>query len=143
MRYVRALKLTEEQVSLLEAEVRDRYPLEACGILFGAVNGKVAVVRKVSVTHNVLESPIMFKIDPGEFLDSLFRAEMDGLSLLGFFHSHPSDPSPSPRDLFYMKLWPDNIWLIISALDYRMAAYQIINGALRKVNVIKESNCVS
>ena len=103
--------------------------------MFGHMDREEAVIEKITMTHNVLESPITFQVDPEEFLRALVEAEKDGLQLVGFFHPHPADASPSDTDLAYMRLWPDSIWLVISSISYDMSAYQITNGSPPKVRI--------
>jgi len=127
--------LTREQMRLLIEETKKRYPIEACGVLFGKVENGEAVVVKIMTFHNVLESPTDFQIDPEEFLRALSEAEKEGTELLGFFHSHPARPHPSSNDLRHMKLWPGNIWVIISSTDYGIAAYRIVDDDLQGIEI--------
>lgn len=127
------IRLTKEQILLIIEDARKKYPLENCGILFGDINSTEAVVRKIVVTHNILESSTNFQIDPEEFLKALLGAEKESMQLIGFFHSHPAKPQPSKIDLQYMKFWPESIGLIISSIDYNIAAYQTINNKFRRI----------
>ncbi|MCD6470549.1 M67 family metallopeptidase [Candidatus Bathyarchaeota archaeon] len=129
------IELNKDQVNLLIRESRKEYPKEACGVLFGSVCKEKAYVKKIALLKNLLDSENRFQMDPTEFLRALLNAEKKGLQHIGFFHSHPLNTKPSAIDLEYMKLWPEIIWLIISPLNCRMAAYQIIDGHLREVSV--------
>ncbi|KYH39620.1 MAG: hypothetical protein AYL32_015470 [Candidatus Bathyarchaeota archaeon B26-2] len=129
------LRITREQNRLLLKETRKRWPEEACGLLFGDVSGKEAVVKKVVMVRNVLESPTNFQVDPEEFLKELSKAEKEGMQFIGFFHSHPAAPQPSPTDVRYMRLWPGDIWLVISSVDYSMKAYRIVDDELAGLHV--------
>lgn len=133
------LKLTKEQIHFIIEEVKKNYPIEVCGALFGELNENEAHVNKIVILKNILKSKIRFKISPEEFLKAFFRAEAENLQHLGFFHSHPSSPHPSVMDLEGMKMWPETIWLIISALNYELAAYRIINGELQNISIIEDS----
>ena len=128
------VKLTEEQIGLLVEETRKKYPIEACGILFGDISNE-AVVRKIVAVHNLLESSTNFQISPEEFLKASFEAEEEGMQLIGFFHSHPAASHPSMADIRYMALWPENLWLIISSIDYDIAAYQTVNSTIQRIDV--------
>ena len=129
------LQITKKQFYSLLEESRRKYPIEACGLIFGEANKEKAIVRKVVYVHNMLESSTKFQVDPEEFVTHLAEAEKEDLQLIGFFHSHPTAPHPSMTDIRYMKLWPENIWLIISTIDYSMGAYQIFNNVLMKVDI--------
>jgi len=129
------LWLTKRQVSLLIEDSKRNYPIESCGLLFGLITEKGAVVKEIIPAQNILKSPTEFKISPEEFIKHLFEAEEKGLELIGFYHSHPAAPKPSVIDVEYMKLWPNSIWLIISTVDYSIRAYQALNGKFEKIDV--------
>jgi len=129
------VKLTREQIGLLVEETRKKYPIEACGILFGDISSEEVVVRKIVAVHNLLESSTNFQISPEEFLKASFEAEEEGMQLIGFFHSHPAASHPSMADIRYMALWPENLWLIISSIDYDIAAYQTVNSTIQRIDV--------
>ena len=129
------IRFTQDQMSFLVEETKEKYPVEACGLLFGDMAKEEAVVRGLTAAYNTLESSTDFQIDPEEFLEALSKAEKENMGHLGFFHSHPAFPKPSATDIRYMRLWPESIWLIISSVDYEMAAYQILNGSCQGVNL--------
>ena len=129
------VRLSEEQASFLIVITKERYPEEACGLLFGDLKREEAVVRKITALHNTLRSPTNFQIDPEEFLRALVEAEKEDMQHIGFFHSHPASPKPSTTDVRYMGLWPESIWLIVSSISHRMAAYQTIGGSLQKLDL--------
>lgn len=129
------VKMSLDQVNLLIEEARRKFPIEICGALFGIVDGKEVLVKKISFLRNVLASRELFEIDPEEFLAELIESERKGLQHIGFFHSHPSVAEPSEIDLKFMRLWPGSIWLIISSLNRNISAYRIINGKLRPVYI--------
>jgi len=129
------LRLTEEQMRLISKETEKRKPIEACGLLFGHANDREAVVRKIVIARNTSDSSFYFQVDPEEFIKALFDAEEGGVQLIGFFHSHPADPRPSITDVGYMRLWPGNIWLIISYIDYSVQAYQIVDAEIQRITL--------
>jgi len=122
------LQLTTQQLTLLEAEARKEHPVEACALLFGKLTSKEAVVERVVVTPNVLESTLRFEIDSKAFYDAFRKADEDGLEFIGFFHSHPAPVNPSSVDLHFMRLWGDAVWLIFSSTDNKFAAFKMRNG---------------
>ena len=129
------IRLNKEQKSLLIEETRKEYPDEACGILFGDLGSEGPIVRKIVPVRNVLESTTNFRIDAEEFLRSLSEAEGEGMELVGFYHSHPAALEPSVTDTKYMKLWPENIWLIISSINQDIAAFRIVDGRPRRMEI--------
>ncbi|UCD39990.1 MAG: M67 family metallopeptidase, partial [Candidatus Bathyarchaeota archaeon] len=111
------------------------HPIEACALLFGKLTQKGAVVKRVVVTSNKLQSTVRFEIDPETFVKAFTEAEKEGLDFIGLFHSHPAPATPSLIDLKYMKLWGDALWLILSSTKDSLAAYQIKNGKVRQITM--------
>lgn len=71
-------------------------PLEACGLLAG----KQDRVEKVIFVRNQAQSPVRFVMEPSEQLQAFDWIDVNGLELLGIFHSHPSGPeTASPTDI--------------------------------------------
>lgn len=129
------IKIKKDHVALLMEETKRRYPVEACGLLFGKTNNKEIIIREITLEDNVYESTTRFKIDPEVFYKELLRAENRGLHLVGFFHSHKGVPYPSPTDIKYMSLWPRKIWIIVSSTDYNLHAYQAPNHKFRRIHL--------
>jgi len=125
------LRMTNQQLTMLERETRKKHPVEACALLFGKLSEKDVAVERVTVTTNVLESTVRFEIDSKQFYDVFTKANKDGLDFVGFFHSHPAPAEPSSVDLQFMRLWGDAVWLIFSSFEHRFAAFQMRNGEVR------------
>ena len=90
--------------NLLEAirsHGREAYPEECCGALLGRrQDGAVSVVR-VERLPNAREGDRRrrYVIAPGDYVRVEESADRDGLSLVGFYHSHPDHPAvPSEYD---------------------------------------------
>lgn len=129
------LQLTSEHVRLLRKETRDKYPVEACALLFGKIAEEKAVVTKIVIAPNILQSTIRFEIDPQLFFGSFEKAEREGLQFIGLFHSHPAPPNPSAIDIRFMRLWGDAVWLILSSTDNSLAAFSMVKGKVRRIRV--------
>lgn len=129
------LRLKEHQVSQLREEASRIRPVEACALLFGELTRQGAVVKKVVVAPNELQSDVRFEIRPEIAIKAFKNAEMQGLDFVGFFHSHPAPATPSTIDLKYMRLWGEAIWLIMSLNDSSLAAYQMEDSELKQVTV--------
>ena len=127
------LRLSLQQVDLLKKETERVLPIEACAMLFGKLTPKEAVVKKVMVTKNRLQSTLRFEIDPQTFAYAVAEADREGLDFIGLFHSHPAPAAPSSTDLKYMKLWGEAVWLILSSTNGKLAAYQMKNDRLREI----------
>jgi proteasome lid subunit RPN8/RPN11 len=94
---------------------RRDYPLEACGLLAGSVEGDGrTVVERAFPLPNKAKSRVRFDIDPRDQLKAVLEARSLGLAPLGNYHSHPETPArPSGEDL---KLFvdPRAAYLILS-----------------------------
>ena len=90
------------------ADVAERAPEEACGLLAGIGN----VVHTVSPVTNILHSPILYRMSPEEQLAVFNQIDQHDLDLIGIYHSHPNGPQGlSQRDLIEA-YYPDAIQLV-------------------------------
>jgi proteasome lid subunit RPN8/RPN11 len=80
---------------------REAYPEECCGALLGQrQDGAVSVVR-IERLANAREGDRRrrYVIAPDDYVRVEESADRDGLSLVGFYHSHPDHPAvPSEYD---------------------------------------------
>lgn len=102
--------LTEKQVDEIIAHAHQDKPYEACGMLAGKTNQVLQVIPM----QNIASDPKhRFEIDPIDLSRHLPQIESEGLSLLGFYHSHPNgDPIPSATDI-KESTYPNTIQLIV------------------------------
>jgi proteasome lid subunit RPN8/RPN11 len=112
------LHITPEHDEAIRAHAARDYPHECCGFLVGTSQGDTVAVSHVSPASNTRDdSPRnRFEIDPGELVrvDRAGRAE--GLSVLGFYHSHPDAPAmPSNYDREHA--WPGYCYIIVSVVS--------------------------
>lgn len=100
----------------IEAHGRETYPHECCGALLGEGDRVVATFPLPNVTT---EGPRRrFRISDQDYLTSERQASARGLSLLGFYHSHPDHPAvPSQYDLDHA--WPTFVYPIVSVVNGR------------------------
>jgi len=129
------LRLNSQQLQFLRVEARKMHPIEACAILFGKMTQREAIVKRVVTVPNVLKSTTRFEIDPKAFFDAFMQADKEGLEFIGLFHSHPAPAYPSGVDLEFMRLWGDALWLILSSIYEKFAAFQMIDGKVHEVAV--------
>jgi len=132
------LRLSSEQLRLLNEAAQKSYPVEACALLFGKLGKKEAIVKRIVITTNVLQSSVRFEIDSKVFYDAFTKAAENGLGFIGFFHSHPAPANPSSVDLQFMRLWSDAVWLIFSSADNKFAAFKIRNSKLHALTLKTE-----
>ena len=71
-------------------------PEEACGFLSGAGQ----LVSAFHPIENELHSPIAYRMNPSQQIQTMIRIEEQNLEVLAIIHSHPSGPAqPSTVDL--------------------------------------------
>lgn len=104
------LYLASEHVATILKHVYHEFPREACGIIAGR-NGQVQQVIPVA---NVADQPEKYyRLDDRALAACLMRFEQEGVTLLGFYHSHPQgDPVPSQTDI-HQASYHDVAYLII------------------------------
>lgn len=82
------------------AHARETYPHECCGVLVGgSFKGKVVMESHRAKNLNLERANDRYLIDPKElnFIDKISRVQ--GMDILGFYHSHPDHPDrPSDTD---------------------------------------------
>jgi [CysO sulfur-carrier protein]-S-L-cysteine hydrolase len=99
------LTLSAAQRDAVVATCVRALPNEGCGLLLGGDDG---VVIEVVPSPNVADSAKIYEIDPKVLLHTFRRADDEGLSVIGVFHSHTrSEAYPSPTDVSQA---PDPTW---------------------------------
>jgi proteasome lid subunit RPN8/RPN11 len=111
-------------------------PMEGCGLILGASDGRVAV--GVVPTRNAAASSRLYSVDSRDFLRADRAAEADGLQVIGVFHSHThTDPYPSPTDVSQA---PDPGWhYTIVSLRHQLPSirsYRIVEGEVTEELVV-------
>jgi proteasome lid subunit RPN8/RPN11 len=96
------LHLSKAVYDAIQAHGEETYPHECCGALLGrstlegwSIDSSVkAGNTRIDSAHN------RYQISPGELVRIEREARMQGLSIAGFYHSHPDHPAQwSPTDL--------------------------------------------
>ncbi len=98
-----SLSLTQPHWDRMRLHVETCRPEEACGLLAGSGSE----VREVLPIPNRNRSATSFRMDPVEQLRAFNWMDLNGLELVGIYHSHPAgpesgspgNPRPSPTDL--------------------------------------------
>lgn len=118
--------LRPSQVTELERLARAGAPEEVCGLLLG--HGE-EVVEVVPVANVASTRTTAFRLDERAFVTVIFAAEKRGLSLVGFYHSHPDGIAiPSQADI-QQAFYPDALHLIIGlAGEPLMAVWRLDRG---------------
>ncbi len=95
------------------------YPYECCGAMLGKVldNGSKEVLSCFDIVNQSDEDKRRrFKITADDYRFLEAKADELGMTLLGFYHSHPDHPAiPSETDLEYA--WPFFSYIIQAVYD--------------------------
>lgn len=129
--------IKKEDYEEIIAYAKAGLPNEACGLLGGTVDGKDRRIEKVYYLTNIDASREHFSMDPKEQFEAVKDMRVNGLSLIGNFHSHPESPSrPSEED---KRLAYDSSvrYLILSLMDMDAP---VLNGfeIIDRTDVTKE-----
>ena len=95
------IRLDAESVSAIREHGRAAYPEECCGALLGTAGNGAARITRVERVENSSreEKRRRYVIEPLEYIRVERLADADGLTVLGFYHSHPDHPAvPSEYD---------------------------------------------
>ncbi len=89
------MEIVKSALDAIIAHAREGVPNECCGLLIGRP-GRIETALRA---RNLEESPTRFLIDPLDHFTAIRMARMNGVAVVGVYHSHPNGPlHPSPRD---------------------------------------------
>ncbi len=97
-------------------------PLESCAILIGKRNNNQFIVTKIIPMENDEKSNIKFTINEEKLFAVYKKTESLNLSVVGIYHTHPSNPTPSKTDIKYMEINPVP-WIINSTITDEMKCF--------------------
>ena len=119
---------------LLAHAVQDA-PRECCGLLVGTAGSIVRSVR----ARNLENGTTRYTIDPKDHFNAIRAARVDGLDVVGAYHSHPvSAASPSPTDLAEANSGADFVYVIVSVVNADVRAFRIAAGHFEQVPLIPD-----
>jgi [CysO sulfur-carrier protein]-S-L-cysteine hydrolase len=129
------LTLNEAQRDVVVATCIRALPNEGCGLLLGTTEG---VVIDVVASDNVADSAKRYEIDSRVLLQASRRADDEGLTVMGVFHSHThSEAYPSATDI---DLAPDPLWhyVLVSLRDLPtvVKSFHIEGGIVAEESVV-------
>jgi proteasome lid subunit RPN8/RPN11 len=129
-----ALLVTENQIDSLARFAREDFPNESCSLLFGSIVDKEYCVKILKRMENVAHSEYSFSMDPDELMNAYQWASVNGLNVIGVFHSHLVGTNPSNTDLTYMKINPV-IWLIYEVSSSTYKAFFLTQDTLKEIEI--------
>ncbi len=123
--------ILREHWDQMRADVVEKAPEEACGLVAGRDNRS----QKVFKVPNILHSPTRFRLDPQQQLEALLMIEENNWDLLAIYHSHPAGPSfPSATDI-REAAYPDAVNLIWYPHrgDWSCRGFMIEEGVFKEI----------
>jgi [CysO sulfur-carrier protein]-S-L-cysteine hydrolase len=107
------------------SHAREEAPRECCGLLVGKGESVARSVR----ARNLDRAATRYLIDPEDHFAAIRAARVEGLEVVGAYHSHPSSaPVPSPTDVAEANSGPDFLYVIVSLINEEVRAYRIDAG---------------
>ncbi len=113
------LKLSAGQQAAIFAHAERAFPDECCGAIFGHADGdtrEVVELRELENTWDPAERRRRFLITPEEYMRVEREADDLGLSLIGFYHSHPN-AAAEPSEFDREHAWPWFAYPIVEVRD--------------------------
>lgn len=128
------LWLTDQQAQQIARHALETAPQEACGVI-GGIDGRA--LRIIPIPNTASDPQHHYTLDHAAFVKAIFSLEREGLSLIGFYHSHPGgDPIPSQTDIREAN-YPDTAYLIIGLRNQRptLAAWRLNYGQVERIEL--------
>jgi proteasome lid subunit RPN8/RPN11 len=114
--------LTAQQHNNLVSLAKNTLPNESCAILVGKTTGKdIHIINSIPM-RNFDSSNVTFSMDPQQLIDIYQKVEKQDMHVVGIFHSHPAEPTPSSIDKKFMEINPV-VWIIYSTITHKSRAY--------------------
>jgi len=139
------LLLQGDLAARIQRILESAYPKEGCGVLLGRVEGnRREVIRAVSSKNRWDERSDRYLVDP-ELVHRLMRTEdEDGLSIVGFYHSHPdADPVPSATDRELAWPWYHYvIWPVRRGVAGHPRAWRLAEARFFEIDLRASSPCL-
>jgi proteasome lid subunit RPN8/RPN11 len=95
------INISEEATQQIHEDALQSFPYECCGFLFGHEKDETRTITKIKRVNNISneDQRRRFTISATDYIQAEEYAEVNNLSLLGIYHSHPNHPSvPSETD---------------------------------------------
>lgn len=113
------LRLDAPLRGAIRGHLETRYPEEACGGLLAKVDeaGVIRVTAAVPMENDRREERgRRYLIGPDDVVALERRADREGVTVVGYYHSHPDAPA-IPSDYDREHAWPGYVYLIVSVRD--------------------------
>lgn len=114
-----AIKLTQALQKRIFEQMEGTYPNEGGGFLLGEINADGILIRDITQVENVFEEEEQYHryaMTPQDWMRLEDEADEKGLTLVGYYHSHPDAPAiPSEYDRDHAL--PNFVYIITSVRE--------------------------
>lgn len=111
--------LTQTLQQQIFQQMQNSYPNEGGGFLLGSINGSDTRIQDVIEVENVFDTEEQYHryaMTPQNWAEMEDQADARGLTLIGYYHSHPDSPAiPSVYDRDHAL--PNFVYIITSVQD--------------------------
>ena len=115
------VELTHDLQQKIFQQMEATYPNEGGGFLLGHLDGDDIRVEAITQVENIFETEEQYHryaMTPQDWMRLEDEADAQGLTLVGYYHSHPDSPAiPSEYDREYAL--PNFLYIITSVMDER------------------------
>lgn len=122
-----AVNLADALHERIKAALCGTYPNEGGGFLLGRSAAVDVTILDTTSVENVFEEEEQYHryaMTPGDWMRMEDEADARGLSLVGYYHSHPDSPA-IPSEFDRAQALPNFIYLIVSVRDGQPAETRV------------------
>jgi proteasome lid subunit RPN8/RPN11 len=113
------IELSHTLQARIIAEMEQAFPNEGGGFLLGTVHGDTTQIRDVIHVPNTFESEEQYHryaMTPQNWAQMEDAADARGLTLVGYYHSHPNSPA-SPSEYDRVHALPNFVYIITAVYN--------------------------
>lgn len=110
-------------------------PHECCGLLLGT-EGRIVAFHEA--TNRAAQPCTRYTVDPADHFAAIRRARLEGLDVVGAYHSHPSSaPEPSATDR--AEAFPRFLFVIVSLTAHppSVEGWRLVDGDFVPVRLVR------
>ena len=113
------IKLNRNLQNQIFEQMEGTYPNEGGGFLLGEANHEGIVIKEITQVENVFEEGEQYHryaMTPQDWMRLEDQADEKGLTLVGYYHSHPNSPA-IPSDYDRDHALPNFVYIITSVQE--------------------------
>jgi len=117
------LRLSQDVYAQIRLEAEGAYPCEGCGVLLGVASEDSARVTEAVAARTASASPLNhYERGLKELVSIQRQAQIAGLEIVGFYHSHPDHPAEWSKTDFAEAHWIGCSYVITEVAEGRAGA---------------------